>query len=313
MEKTTDARPIPRISIQAFCEDSRTVEAAQIAARDRRFAKVHMSINSGGAPAALAQYQEAPTPNLIIIESTLGRQEMLDVFDRLAECCDANTRVMAIAHINDDVLRRELLERGVNDFLIAPIDPIQLMESISNIYKSGSVGRIITFLGAKDGVGSSTICHDVSWSISNRLKSEVVVADLDFAFGTASYAFNQDPGRSIYDALSSSDRVDEVLLDRLLTKCSEHLSLLAAPAMLERGYDLSAESCDPVLDLLRQNVPFIAIDLPHTWTHWSKRVLFQSDEVVITAVPDLANLRNAKKLVDVLKTQRPHDTALPGD
>ncbi len=67
------ARPIPRISIQAFCEDPATAEALQVAAEDRRLAKAHVSVHMGGAQAAVAHYQESPTPNLIIIESMLGR------------------------------------------------------------------------------------------------------------------------------------------------------------------------------------------------------------------------------------------------
>ena len=304
------ARPIPRISIQAFCEDSRTAEAAQIAAEDRRLSKAHVSIHMGGAPAAVAHYQEAPTPNLIIIESTLGRAEMLAELDRLAEFCDAGTKVIAIGHMNDVVLYRELLRRGVGEYLIAPIQPIQLMESISNLYnnpQSDPVGSVIAFIGAKGGVGSSTICHNVAWALSEKLKSDVVITDLDLAFGTAGLDFNQDPIQGIFDALSSPERLDEVLLDRLLTKCSEHLSLFAAPVTLDREYDVSAEGCDMVLDVVRQNVPFVAVDLPHVWTSWSKRVLMQADEIVVTAAPDLANLRNAKNLIDLLKAARTND------
>ena len=77
--------------------------------------------------------------------------------------------------------------------------------------------------------------------------------------------------------------------------------------MLDRDYEISADACDLVLDIVRQNVPFVAVDLPHTWTPWVKRVLLQADEIVITAVPDLANLRNAKNLIDLLKQNRTND------
>ena len=77
--------------------------------------------------------------------------------------------------------------------------------------------------------------------------------------------------------------------------------------MLDRDYDLSPDACDMVIDVVRQNVPYVAVDLPHTWTSWTKRVLLQADEVVITAAPDLANLRNAKNIVDLLKQSRKND------
>jgi pilus assembly protein CpaE len=51
-------------------------------------------------------------------------------------------------------------------------------------------------------------------------------------------------------------------------------------------------------------MPFAAVDLPHAWTPAVKRVLLDADEVVITAAPDLANLRNAKNLVDLMRSAR---------
>ena len=304
------ARPIPRISIQAFCEDPKTAEVLQAATADRRLAKSHVSVHMGGAPAAVAHYLESPTPNLIIIETTLPRAQMLGELDRLAECCDAGTKVVIISHTNDVMLYRELLKRGVSEYLIAPISPMQFIESLSNLYNNPDtdpVGNVIAFIGAKGGVGSSTVCHNAAWAMSEILKSNVVVADLDLAFGTTGLDFNQDPVQGIAEALQSPERLDEVLLDRLLTKCSERLSIFAAPVVLDRDYDISADACDIVLDIVRQNVPFVAVDLPHTWTPWVKRVLLQADEIVITAVPDLANLRNAKNLIDLLKQNRNND------
>jgi pilus assembly protein CpaE len=306
------ARPIPRISIQAFCDDHGFTEVLQVAAEDRRLSKAHVSVHMGGASAAVAHYQESPTPNLIIIESALPRAQLIGELDRLAESCDAGTKVVIVGRMNDVILYRELLKRGVSEYLVAPVSPIQLMESLSNLYnnpEADPVGHVFAFIGAKGGVGSSTVCHNTSWTLSETLKSNVVVADLDLAFGTTGLDFNQDPVQGIAEALASPERLDEVLLDRLLTKCSERLSIFAAPVLLDRDYDISADACDMVIDVVRQNVPYVAIDMPHAWTSWSKRLLTQADEVVITAVPDLANLRNAKNMVDHLRAARKNDSA----
>jgi pilus assembly protein CpaE len=304
------ARPIPRISIQAFCEDQRLADVLQHAAEDRRLSKAHVSIHMGGAAAAIAHYQESPTPNLIIIESSNDRSEMLSDLEQLAESCDAGTKVMMVGHENDVILYRELLKRGVSEYLVMPVSPVQLMESISSLYNnpdSDPIGHIFAFIGAKGGVGSSTVCHNASWALSEILRSNVVIADLDLAFGTAGLDFNQDPVQGIADALASPERLDEVLLDRLLTKCSEQLSIFAAPVVLDKDYDIAPEACDMVLDVVRQSVPYVSVDMPHTWTAWSRRVLMQADEVIITAEPDLANLRNAKNIVDFLRTARKND------
>ena len=304
------ARPIPRISIQAFCEHGSTAEVLQVAAEDRRLSKTHVSIHMGGIAAAIAHYTENPTPNLIVIECADGREQMISQLDQLSEFCDAGTRVVVIGHHNDVILYRELLKRGVSEYLVAPISPLQLMESLSNLYNNPDaepVGSVIAFIGAKGGVGSSTICHNVAWSLSEQLKSNVIVADLDLAFGTTGLDFNQDPIQGIADALQSPERLDEMLLDRLLTKCTERLSIFAAPVVLDRDFDISGDACDVVIDVVRRHVPFVVVDLPHTWSPWVKRVLLQADEIVITAAPDLANLRNAKNIMDLVKSSRNND------
>ena len=308
---TARARPIPRISIQAFCENAAMAEIMHITAEDRRLAKAHVSVHMGGTEAALAHFEQNPTPNLVVVESGLPREQILTQLDRLAERCDPGTKVIVVGHVNDVVLYRDLLRRGVSEYLVEPVAPLQLMEAISNLYNNPEtepVGHVYAFIGAKGGVGSSSVCHNSGWALSELLKANVVIADLDLAFGTTGLDFNQDPVQGIADALSSPDRLDEVLLDRLLTKCSEHLSIFAAPVVLDREYDITVEGCDQVIDVVRQNVPYLLVDLPHTWTAWCKSVLLQADEVIITAAPDLANLRNAKSIIDLLKQTRRNDS-----
>jgi len=301
---------IPHVNIHAFCEDQDTATTIEEAAKDRRLARANVAVQMGGMQAAAAFYKNAATPNLIIIESFLDRAEFLRELDRLAESCDAATKVITIGHVNDVLLYRELLRRGVSEYALAPVAVVQVIDSIASIYadpKKRPVGQVIAFVGAKGGSGSSTICHNTAFAIASALKNNVVIADFDLPFGTASLDFNQDPLQGIADALEAPERLDEVLLDRLLSRCSDHLSLFAAPGTLERSYDPDPATCRTVLDVMRDNVPWIAVDVPHLWTAWARQVMVGADHVVITAVPDLTNLRNTKNLVDQLSGLRPND------
>ena len=167
--------------------------------------------------------------------------------------------------------------------------------------------RVIAVTGAKGGVGASTIAHNVAFAIARDLALDTVIADLDLPFGTAGLDFNQDPPQGVADAVFSPDRVDSAFIDRLLSKCTDRLSLLAAPATLEREYDFTTDTFDPVVDAMRSTVPFIVLDIPHLWSGWSKQNLIAADEVLLVAAPDLANLRNAKNLFDFIRAARPND------
>ena len=113
--------PVPRISIQAFCETAETATLMQAAGEDRRLAKAHIKIQMGGIAAAAEAYRNAPTPNVILIESESRSADLLAGLDRLAEVCDAGTRVITIGRVNDIALYRDLVRRGVSDYLIAPV------------------------------------------------------------------------------------------------------------------------------------------------------------------------------------------------
>ncbi len=301
--------PAPRVSVQAFCETVETAAAVQSAGEDRRLGKAHLKIQMGGMAAAVEAYRSAPTPNVILLESD-GRNDLLGGLDQLATVCDAGTRVVVIGRINDVTLYRELVRRGVSDYVLAPVGAIDVVRSICNLFsapEAKAVGRIIAVVGAKGGVGASTISHNVAWAIARDLAMDAVVADLDLAFGTAGLDYNQDPPQGIADAVFSPDRVDTAFIDRLLSKCTDHLSLLAAPATLDRVYDFGTDAFDAVFDTLRSTMPCIVLDIPHQWSGWTKRALIGADDILIVAAPDLANLRNTKNLFDLLKAARPND------
>ena len=103
--------------------------------------------------------------------------------------------------------------------------------------------------------------------------------------------------------------VDTAFIERLLSKCTDHLSLLAAPATLERVYDFGEEAFDAIFDTLRLTTPCIVLDVPHQWSGWTRRALVGADDILIVAAPDLANLRNTKNIFDMLKAARPNDRA----
>ena len=302
--------PAPRVSVQAFCETVETAAAIQGASEDRRMAKAHMRIQMGGLTAAVEAYQSAPTPNVIILESDDRGEEIVDGLDQLANYCDAGTRVIIVGRMNDVTLYRELVRRGISDYLIAPIGTLQVVRAVCGLFSAPDakpVGRIVAVVGAKGGVGASTVAHNIAFSLARDLMLDSVVTDLDLAFGTAGLDFNQDPPQGIAEAVFSPDRIDTAFVDRLLAKCTDHLSLLAAPATLDRVYDFGADAFDSIFDSLRATVPCVVLDVPHQWTGWSKQTLIGADEILIVAAPDLANLRNTKNLYDLLKAARPND------
>ncbi|NOZ33545.1 MAG: AAA family ATPase [Alphaproteobacteria bacterium] len=309
-EETAGARLVPRITIQAFCQNSATAQLIEEAATDRRMIKAALTTHNGGIDAAVEIYKTNPTPNLVILETTLRPEEIPSSLERLADVCDETTKVVVVGHVNDVQLYRDLVRSGVSEYLVMPTSASALVSTIVELFVAegaAPIGRTIGFFSAKGGAGSSTLAHNIAWAMAHSLHQDVLIMDMDLAFGTAGLNFNQDPVNGLADAVFAPDSVDEVMIDRLMSKAANHINLLTSPGSLERTYDFGRRDFEQIVEICQRNVPAVILDLPHAWNDWIRHTLTTLDEIVIVAQPDLANLRNAKNIVDTIKAIRPSD------
>lgn len=304
-------QPVPRITIHAACDRHEISDIVAGITADRRMARADISVESGGIEAAIARFAAQASPNLLIIDTQQQGAAMLHSLDRLAQVIEEGTKVVIIGAVNDIALFRELMARGVSEYIVPPLQPLDLIRTICGLYVNPDrpfAGRVISVIGARGGIGASTIAHNLAWSIAERQESSATLLDLDLSFGTAALDFNQDPPQSIADALMAPDRVDDVFLERVTTKQTQRLQMLTAPATLEREFELDPQSYEMVIDRVRRTSPYVVLDLPHVWTSWVKHTLLAADDAIIVAGPDLASLRNTKNIIDLLKAMRPYDS-----
>lgn len=309
---TTGSQPIPRITLHAFMDRAADRESLAVACRDRRMVRVTNEIHEGSVASASEFYSNQPTPNLLIVDVPKEREQAFAYLQKLAEACDLGTQVVVIGTLNDVGVYRDFMRQGISEYLVSPVSAVQFIETITNIYSvpgTQPLGKVHCFTGVSGGVGSSTIAHNVAWHLAETLRESTVVLDLDLAFGTLGLDFNFEGGKGITEALLEPDRLDDVLLERLLYKATDRLSLFTTPATLDSGFDPAPKALEKVLDVVKSNFAHVVIDLPHTWSIWARGVLMASDEIVLSLVPDLACLRNGKSLNEYLVTQRPNDVA----
>lgn len=295
-----------RLTIEAFCCGSDTAQSLRAAAEDRQLAKSRLNLMEGGLAAAVGHYAELPTPQVLVVEETdpaLLRSRL----DQLAEVCVAGTKVVVIGPTNDIRLYRELMAKGVADYLPAPVATRQLVDSLTGLFAdpaSAPRGRVVACWGARGGTGSSTIAQNLAWAASRHLGEQVVLIDLDLAFGTSILAFNLETKQSVADALANPERLDEVLMDRCMSEYDDHLQVLAAPGDGRSRAAISPDALEHMVELAARMAALVVLDIPHVWDQWSEAALAAADEVVITAIPDFASLRDTKMLLELLSPRR---------
>ncbi|MDP6874406.1 MAG: AAA family ATPase [Alphaproteobacteria bacterium] len=274
---------------------------------DRKMSRSNVDTRMGGIEEAIAHYQENATPQLILLETNSEGDDVLNELDRLAEVCDAGTNVLMIGSSNDIALYRELVRRGVAEYLVGQIAPRQVLEAVTAIFEDPDappMGRSIAFMGSRGGSGSSSIAHNVAWHLGEEYGEEVSVIDLDVTFGTAALSFNLETQQTLDQALADPSRLDDQLLDRFLIEYDENVRLLASPSNLNVEERILTDSLDRLLDLVRRRSSFVVLDVPHRWAPWVQQVLLDVDEAVVVGVLDLCGLRDTKNLIDRLRQQR---------
>ena len=304
-------KALPQISIHAFCDRQETAGVINETTRDWRMKRTNVKIYMGGLTAAIEYYHKENTPSLILIESGMRGAELFSQLEALASVCDAGTKVVMIGAANDIRLYRQLMEKGVSDYIVPPFHPISLIRSMGELYSDPEkpfIGRTVAFFGAKGGVGSSTLAHNIAWVLGETIQQETALVDLDASWGTTGLDFAYDASQGLEEALAQPDRLDETLLDRIMIRHTAKLSILPTAGSLNQKAVMTPEAYEAVVDGVRSISPLTILDVPHYWSDWTTNTLINSDDVVITATPDLANLRNTKNLIDFLRAQRPNDS-----
>ncbi len=299
-----------RQSVHAFLSSADAGSLVEQAFADRRLLKMELTRLPGGLAEARARYGSEGSPSLLVLEATAPPARLLAELEALAEVCVAGTNLILLGATNDVGLYRDLIRRGVADYLVLPSDPVRLIEAVLELYQDPTqrvAGQVIAFIGARGGCGSSTLAANTAWQLSRQGNADVVLLDLDLAFGGADLAFNLDAVHGIQAVLADPERIDDQFLGRFSAKYGERLHLLPGPGSLDKEVRIAGTALEAALTALRRQARFIVLDLPRQWTEWVRQTLHTADQVVVTAEPDLLSVRNGRNLIDFLAARRQLD------
>lgn len=302
-EAKAPVQPAPPISIHIFWDRAEMGATFARFEADKRMARASGGATRGGLDAAIARYANEASPDLVIVDSDLGAAQLLDGLDRLVLLLEPRTRLIVIGALNDIGLLRELAARGVSEYFVPPVTADAMVESICALFASTNTSRVVAVIGARGGVGASTIAQNIAWSIAERQQQGAALVDLDIAFGAAAFHMQLGETPTLATVFEAPD--DQAALERGITRASARFQVLAAPANVAPGTDISVETLDALIANARRISPFVVLDLPHHWARWVKRVLALSDEVLIVSAPDLAGLAATKNLLEQARAARP--------
>ncbi len=298
---------VPPISIHASWDRAEIGALLDALAADRRMSRAEISTSRGGIDAAAAHLDKYESPDLLIVDSDLTAKEILDGCNRIGRLLKPTTKVIVVGAVNDIALLRDLTSRGVK-YVVPPIRQDDLIRCVCAMYAEADKSHVIAVIGARGGVGASTIAHNIAWSIAERQDAATALVDLDLSFGTAAFDFKLDTPHSIADVLFAEDQA-QVNVDNVIATRGDRLQILTAPAKVERAFDLEGPALEALIGGVRRTSAYVVLDLPHAWEPAVKQALVMADDVVIVSSPDLAGLRNADNMMKWCRAARANRNA----
>lgn len=250
------------------------------------------------AAVALASRERSPAYIIIDIGSRTG--EVISEIDQLAESCEAGTRVIVIGRINDIKFYRELTQLGVLEYFTHPAD----LQEVKASLMAGRGGnnadgkKVITFMSAASGDGSSTLAMNVAYAIANDYHKRTVLVDMDYQFGMVAKNLDLNTQFGVKEIFDHPDRgVDPTLVQRMISSYGNNLSVIAAPEELKYLPDMNPETIRALIATLTSEYDCVIIDLPHIWSSWTASAISASSDIVLVSQLWLRSITHAARLL----------------
>lgn len=308
-EAPSSAR-VPHMTAAIFCQTAATREVIEQACADRRLIRVRTELHEGGVAGARQTFETRPTPSLLVVEVSSAAETLLGEMDALAEVCDPETRVVVIGTENDITLYRALMARGIAEYLVGRLTPLDVVATVQALFAEGSakkLGTTYAFVGAKGGIGASTLAQNVAWTIAEEETSPTLLLDLDFRFGSTAVNLDLKPVMGLEKYIDDPDKLDASLLDRLIVPRGAYLSVLPGFDDPLAEVEPAPDAVERLIEIARASFPHVVLDVPHDWSASSRDALTSADQVIVVASPDLPNLRNTRAILERLRSLRPND------
>lgn len=298
---------LPSGRITLFVKDEDIKNAALSLRDDWRFARVQIDVVDGDVESAVTLYESSASPDIVVVET----QEIADAFvtrlEVLGGHCAEDTAAIVIGPVNDVYLYRKLIDMGVSDYLVKPLRKEVLADVFSKILieRLGASGsHLIASIGAKGGVGASSIAQVMASVSADELQQKTIIMDAAGGWSYLSVAMGGDSVTTLHEVARAAKSSDKDSFNRMIVSVNDKLSFLGTGAESLLDDTVSAEDFEMIVNRLMQTYPVVIVDLSGAPADIRRNILSKANSVVIVSTPTLSALRSARGLLQETKTVR---------
>ena len=297
----------------AFVCDETTAEIVRPIAVEMGWAPE--KVNKGGLRNAVQTLSVSASPQILLVDLSESGDPLNDI-NALAEVCEPGTIVIASGQVNDVRLYRDLLASGLHDYLLKPMSPDMLRDSIANAQAILNAPKLnegdnerphssIAVIGTRGGVGASSIVTSLAWLMSEKNGRTTALLDLDVHFGTGALALDLEPGRGLTDAIENPSRIDGLFIERAMVRANDKLAILSAEAPINSPIISDGSAFYQLQEEMRAAFECTLTDLPRGMLVMHPHLMADVQIAVVVTELTLAAARDAIRILSWMKSNAP--------
>ncbi len=302
---------LPTARLAVFSEDKDTLLSTAELQKDWRYARVKIKAEAGGVEQAIETYRETESPDLLIIQTDVINDAFTDKLAELSGFCEEGTAAIIIGPVNDVYLYRQMIEMGVSDYLVRPIAPdvfsnVIAKALVDRLGVSGS--RLVAFIGAKGGVGTSMLTQIGALIASSSLGQKTLLMDAGGGWSPFSVGLGFDPSATLLDVARAIEGSNDDALKRVFHDYDENLKILASGADAMLDISVSGAQYEMMLDHLMVTSPLVFVDLSSSTASIRKAVIARAHHTFIVTAPTVTSLRFCRSMIKEISDVRGGET-----
>lgn len=296
------AGPVLRVTLVLEPATAGLLNVARLAMPD-----TDVRVHAGTLASFVANAAMLRQTDVLIAQLDPENPREFEEFERLAR--DNGSRMPVIAAVRDltVAITRRVLRSDAVDVLSIPFTPDELHQAVETGRHRRSVaaaegpvraGRIVTFLGALGGMGTTAIATQagIIWAESKN----VCLIDLDVQFGNAALYLDLKPQLNVSDLIEAGDRLDAELLRSVAEVHASGLNVIACPADMVPLDALTPDLVNKLLDVATETFDIVMVDLPGAWLGWSLSALERSDAICLITGLSVPGMHQARRQLEVI-------------
>ena len=273
------------------------------------------AVTKSGLRGAIHSLSVSASPTILLIDLSESTDPLNDV-NALAEVCEPGTVVIAAGAVNDVRLYRELLNSGIQDYLLKPFTADQVRDALAQaqmmlmgprhgVLAEDAIHLMTAVIGVRGGTGASTVASSIAWLMGESGGHTTALLDLDVHFGTGALSLDLEPGRGLTDAIDNPARIDGLFLERALVKANDKLSVLSAEAPINNPIITDGGAYFQLQEEMKGAFECTVVDVPRMMMVQHPHLFHDVQSVVLVVELTLAATRDTIRILAWLKNNAP--------